>query len=246
MARKVFSSSFTISAACVDDTGITVSKTGSKDFTASWVQTAVSPPTTFGTLRTLNCLLAGSMRSGANASAKSSPTLRPRASRIGRKSSCVVPGYVVEPRITSWPARSRFWIASTAATMNEKSGSLVLVSGVGTQTLITSQPASSSKSVVACSLPASRCFATSACGTSSMYERPSRDRAHLLGVELEAGDGEARLRELDRERQPDIAEPHHPDSRLARFDAPAQIPQPRHVFSPGARRAPSCAKKLAK
>ncbi len=46
----------------------------------------------------------------------------------------------------------------------------------------------------------------------------------LLGVEVEAGHAEARLRELERERQPDVAEPDHADARLARVDrAPSDL-----------------------
>ena len=56
------------------------------------VASGVSPPTTLGTSRTANLVLAGSMRSGAKASRKSSPQRRPVSSRSGRKSSWVVPG----------------------------------------------------------------------------------------------------------------------------------------------------------
>ncbi len=92
MARNVFSSSLTISALSDEDTGTTVSKILENTCAASSVQSAVSPPTTFGTLRTCHCLFAGSMRSGANATQKSTPHLRPAASSMGTKSSCVVPG----------------------------------------------------------------------------------------------------------------------------------------------------------
>ena len=87
MARKVFSSSFTISALWVDETGTTRSKMLWKSFVASSQQAAVSPPTTFGTSCTSNCVFAGSMRSGAKAIAKSSPIRRPVPSSIGTKSS---------------------------------------------------------------------------------------------------------------------------------------------------------------
>ncbi len=59
-------------------------------------------------------------------------------------------------------------MSSTARTMKETSGSLVLVSGVGTQTLMTSIAASSPKSVVAEIWPLARRRATSLPGTSSM------------------------------------------------------------------------------
>ena len=92
MARKVFSSSFTISAVCVEETGTMRSKTPWKTSAASSVHSGVSPPTTFGTSRTWKRWFAGSMRSGAKASAKSTPQRRPVDSSIGTKSSCAVPG----------------------------------------------------------------------------------------------------------------------------------------------------------
>jgi hypothetical protein len=70
--------------------------------------------------------------------------------------------------MTSWPLRSRLRISSTARTMKDMSGSLVLVSGVGTETLITSMLARLEKSVEALSLPASDTARISAAGTSSM------------------------------------------------------------------------------
>jgi hypothetical protein len=92
MARKVFSSSFTISALWQLETGTTWSKTVWKTAQASSVQSGVSPPTTFGTSRTANFVLAGSMRSGAKATEKSSPQRRPDSSSRGMNSSPVVPG----------------------------------------------------------------------------------------------------------------------------------------------------------
>ncbi len=168
MARNVFSSSFTISALWVDDTGTTVSKIVSKTRRARSVHRCVSPPTTFGTSRTRKLWLAGSMRSGAKATAMSSPTCRPLDSSIGTKSSWVVPGYVVLPTTTSWPLRARLVISSRARAMWETSGSFDLVSGVGTQTLITSQRESRLKSVVADRCPASTARAMASSGTSSM------------------------------------------------------------------------------
>ncbi len=52
--------------------------------------------------------------------------------------------------------------------MNEKSGSRVLVSGVGTHTLITSTLESAPKSATARSRPPATASFTSAAGTSSM------------------------------------------------------------------------------
>ena len=92
MARKVFSRSLTISALWVDETGTTSSKTCRDTRAASSVHRGVAPPTTLGISRTWNCLLAGSMRSGAKATAKSTPTERPVSSSRGMMSSWVVPG----------------------------------------------------------------------------------------------------------------------------------------------------------
>jgi hypothetical protein len=64
-------------------------------------------------------------------------------------------------------------MSSTARTMNETSGSFVFVSGVGTQTLMTSHAESPPKSALASSRPERTASAISADGTSSMYERPS-------------------------------------------------------------------------
>ncbi len=83
MARKVFSSSFTISAAWVEETGTTCSNTVANTWQASSPASGVAPPTTFGTWRTANFLFAGSMRSGAKATPKSTPHLRPEDSRCG-------------------------------------------------------------------------------------------------------------------------------------------------------------------
>ena len=58
--------------------------------------------------------------------------------------------------------------------MCDTSGSLLRVSGVGTQTLITSQRDSSAKSTVAENTPFFTASATAADGTSSMYDSPLR------------------------------------------------------------------------
>ena len=66
-----------------------------------------SPPTTFGIFGAEKSGLPGSSRSGLYARKKSSPALRPVASRMGKTTWRVVPGYVVLSRMTSCPGRSR-------------------------------------------------------------------------------------------------------------------------------------------
>ena len=72
------------------------------------------------------------------------------------------------PSTTSCPLRSRLRISSIAFAMWETSGSLLRVSGVGTQTLMTSQRESSAKSLVAEKAPLETTSATAPAGTSSM------------------------------------------------------------------------------
>ena len=91
-ARNVFSSSFTISAALALLTATTWSTAWLYSRTARSVQRGVTPPTTFGVLRVLNFLFAGSTRSGENARKKSRPTCNPDSDSLGRSSSSVVPG----------------------------------------------------------------------------------------------------------------------------------------------------------
>ena len=45
------------------------------------------------------------------------PTTRPVDSSVGATTSSVVPGYVVDSRMMSWPRRRWFLISSTALTM---------------------------------------------------------------------------------------------------------------------------------
>ena len=91
-ARNVFSSSFTSSAASVLDTGTTVSMHDEYSATATSVQAAVMPPTTFGVFFVWYFGLPGSTRSGLNARNTSFPTVRPRSSSFGCMTSRVVPG----------------------------------------------------------------------------------------------------------------------------------------------------------
>src|SRR5690606_24510408 len=129
--RKVFSSSFTSSAASVVVTGTSVSIAGWYMAQATLRQSAVMPPTTLGVFLVPYLGLPGSTRSGEKARKKSSPTLSPVLSSAGSMISRVVPGYVVLSRMITCPLRSVDLIASVAATMNDTSGSLYLDSGVG-------------------------------------------------------------------------------------------------------------------
>jgi hypothetical protein len=90
--RKMFSSSLVISAARVEVTGTTVSMQCEYIATAARRQAGVTPPTTLGVLRVWYTGLPGSTRSGLKARNRSVPTLRPPDSRIGSRTSSVVPG----------------------------------------------------------------------------------------------------------------------------------------------------------
>ncbi len=103
----------------------------------------VSPPTTFGVVRSVKSVRPGSTRSGENASAKSSPARSPDSSSSGTMCSRVVPGNVVDSRITVWPRRITPASACAELSSGPRSGSRLRVSGVGTQTRIASASCSS-------------------------------------------------------------------------------------------------------
>ena len=108
--------------------------------------------------------------------------------------------------MTSWPGRRCCAIISTADTTYERSGSLVLRSGVGTQMLTVSSLAITAVSVVA---RADRAVGTRRhppIGTSRMYDSPLLMAADLSRVEVDADRVEAGAGEFDRERQADVAE----------------------------------------
>jgi hypothetical protein len=96
------------------------------------------------------------------------PTRRPPDSRMGWMTSSVVPGYVVDSRVTSTPDFRCGATAPAAASMYEVSGALRSSSGVGTQMAIASHSAAREKSRVA----SMRSDSTRACsrsvGTSGM------------------------------------------------------------------------------
>ena len=80
-------------------------------------------------------------------------------------------------RTMSCPRRRRRRTASTAERMYERSGVLVLLSGVGTQMRMASMPASSSKSPLGRKRPAWSAARRSSSSTSTRYDRPSASAA---------------------------------------------------------------------
>ena len=201
------------------------------------MQSGVSPPTTFGTLRTLKFWLAGSMRSGAKASAKSTPHVQAR--RLEQRHEELVRG--ARDRwccrgSRAGPARSRLRISSTARDHERDVGVL----GLGER-----RRHADVDHVAAARARRNRWW-RAAC--------PRRDclrdlgGGHVLDVGAALARAartfsastskpvtrEARLRELDRERQPDVAESDHADARLAGVDARAQILEPSSSSSPRA------------
>jgi hypothetical protein len=90
--RKMFSSSFVISATRGLETMVTCGASGRSTAAASSAQSGVTPPTTFGVFCTVCSAAPGSMRSGLKARKKSRPARRPPRSSRGRMASSVVPG----------------------------------------------------------------------------------------------------------------------------------------------------------
>ena len=100
--------------------------------------------------------------------------------------------------------------ARPALSSGPSSGSRLAFSGVGTQIRIASASCSSTSRVVKrqrSSAPASR-----ASGTSSMWERPSRSAATLCASTSIPMTSLARVGELHRQRQADVAEADDPDA----------------------------------
>ena len=87
---------------------------------------------------------------------------------LGSSTSLVKPGNVVLSSTTSCWGRIRSIIRSAAFRMNELSGSLVLLSGVGTQMMMASARPSTSGSVEADSFFSVTSGSTTEVGTSSM------------------------------------------------------------------------------
>ena len=102
---------------------------------------SVVAPTSRGTPLLALAGSPGLTRSGANARSKSVPALSPVRSRTSRNGPVVVPGKVVDWRMTSWPARRCSPMVSAADRTGARSGSFVVVIGVGTHTKIASASA---------------------------------------------------------------------------------------------------------
>ena len=170
----------------------------------------VSPPTTFGVLRSVKSVRPGSTRSGEKASEKSSPARRPDSSSSGTRCSRVVPGKVVDSSTMSWPRAITPARAREAFSSGPRSGSRLRVSGVGTQTRIASASWSSTKRVV--KLQRSSIAPRRSEGMSSTWEWPSRSAADLGLVDVDADDVDAGLGEADRQRQPDVTQSDDPDA----------------------------------
>jgi hypothetical protein len=75
--RKVFSYTFTSSAASALSTGTMLSNTCAYSAIPASVHAGVMPPSTLGVLRVCHCGLPGSTRSGLKQRKKSSPTCSP-------------------------------------------------------------------------------------------------------------------------------------------------------------------------
>ena len=122
----------------------------------------------------------GSTRSGENARLKSLPATRPVDSKIGFTNSTVVPGYVVDCRITNMSLRSADATVWVADWMKERSGVLALSNGVGTQMNTTSAVARSCAADVARNFFAPRIAATRSLEMSSMWLVPAFSLSTVL------------------------------------------------------------------
>ncbi len=91
-ARKVFSSSLTISAVSVDDTGTISSRICEYRAAAKVKHSGLAPPSTFGVFLVLYTWLPGSTRSGENAMNTVRPEHRALLRQLGNHTSVVVPG----------------------------------------------------------------------------------------------------------------------------------------------------------
>src|SRR5688572_18930703 len=152
--RKVFSRSFVISAASAELTECTVLIAPAYHAVATSPQAAVIPPNTFGVLIVVQSSRPGSTRSGENVRNQSSPIVSPRSvPTFGKRTSRVVPGYVVDSNTTTIPLWIYLASSSAAEIMNDISGSPVWRNGVGTQMLTASISFKTEKSVVAVKFP---------------------------------------------------------------------------------------------
>jgi hypothetical protein len=142
VARNVFSISFASSAASALETAWTSEQVWRRTFAARLKHSSVTPPTTRGVACWACALTPGSMRSGANATKTSSPTVRPRRSSGSTSSWRVEPIDVVEVRMIVWPARANATTVLQAPRSGRRSGWRRSSTGVGTAMMIASAAAS--------------------------------------------------------------------------------------------------------
>ena len=109
--------------------------------------------------------------------------------------------------------------------MNDMSGSFVFRSGVGTQMLMVSSAATAPKSVVARSRPAGDELRDLGGRHVGDVRRARVDRVDLPRVEVDADGVEAGARELDGERQTDVAEADDADAGAVRVNPIEQFDQ---------------------
>ncbi len=204
--RNTFSSSLASSAASGDESSTTWSLMRRSSAAARAVLCSVVPPTSRGIVLDALAGSPGLTRSGAKARSKSGPASSPVDSSTSRNAPTVVPGKVVDWRTTSWPACRCGAIVSAAPMTGRRSGSLVVVTGVGTHTKIASaasRPASSGTTdAQAVGERGGQPFVGDVVDrgvAASQVVDPGRVRVH-------AGDVEAGLRERDGEGQADVSE----------------------------------------
>ena len=113
--------------------------------------------------------------------------------------------------------------ASVAATMKLTSGSLNFDSGVGTQIDTASGSARRRMSVVALKRPA--CTDRLQLGVAHVLDvgMPGVEAVDHLLLNIEAEHAEARVGQLDGQRQPDVAQPDDAEQRLPPLRLPDQI-----------------------
>ena len=209
--RKMFSSSFAISATSGVETG-----TSSSQIAPVHVERAGRCRPRSGHRRSSACSRAcsrcgpGRRAPGENASAKSLPASSPDSSSSGTRWSRVVPGKVVDSSTTSWPFAITPASVRAAPSSGPRSGSRFRFSGVGTQTRIASAPCRSTARVVKLVRSGTACSRSD--GMSSMYE------CRVVQV-VRSSPGRRRRRSRPRrpprtrrERQPDVAQADDADA----------------------------------
>ena len=175
--------------------------------------------------RVVNCWLPGSTRSGENARKKSASAFSPPASSIGCTTSSVVPGYVVDSSMTSCPGLQR------------RRHGLHRLDDVGEIRVLGLAERRRDADVDDVHLPEPphvggrgqlpRLHDRGDLGVGDVGDvaLPGVDLRRLRLVDVEAGDRKALARELDRQRQADVAEADDADARLPGGDAVEERPR---------------------